>query len=82
MTAGAIRPRLEPRPIPSVVRVALPSERSVWLTAVLVCLGYFIGVKIGFALTFQPHPISILWPPNAILLAALWLRNRATGGCF
>ena len=42
-----------------------------WLTAVLVSLGYFIGVKIGFALTFQPHPISTLWPPNAILLAAL-----------
>ena len=42
-----------------------------WLTAVLVSLGYFIGVKIGFALTFQPHPISTLWPPNSILLAAL-----------
>ena len=42
-----------------------------WLTAVLVCLGYFIGTKIGFALTFRPHPISILWPPNSILLAAL-----------
>ena len=71
MTAGAIRPRLEPRPIPSVVRVALPSETSVWLTAAFVCLGYFIGAKIGFALTFQPHPISTLWPPNSILLAAL-----------
>ena len=42
-----------------------------WLTAALVSLGYFIGVKIGFALTFQPHPISTLWPPNSILLAAL-----------
>src|SRR5688572_5004926 len=70
MTAGAIRPRLDPQRIPSV-KVALPFEKSVWLTAALVSLGYFIGVKIGFALTFQPHPISTLWPPNSILLAAL-----------
>jgi two-component system, LuxR family, sensor kinase FixL len=46
---------------------------QVWITAALVCLGYFIGTKIGFALTFKPHPISTLWPPNAILLAALVL---------
>ncbi len=71
MTAGAIRSRLDSQPIPSVVKFALPSENSVWLTAALVSLGYFIGVKIGFALTFQPHPISTLWPPNSILLAAL-----------
>ena len=70
MTAGAIRPRLDPQRIPSV-KVALPFEKSVWLTAALVSLGYFIGVKIGFALTFQPHPISTLWPPNSILLAGL-----------
>ncbi len=71
MTAGAIRPRLYPQRISSVVKVALPPENSVWLTAALVSLGYFIGVKIGFALTFQPHPISTLWPPNSILLAGL-----------
>jgi PAS domain S-box-containing protein len=34
-------------------------------------LGYYVGTKVGFALTFQPHPISVLWPPNAILLGAL-----------
>ena len=72
MTAGAVRPHLDPQRIP-LVTVALPSETSVWLTAALVSLGYFIGVKIGFALTFQPHPISTLWPPNAILLAGLLL---------
>jgi len=38
-----------------------------------VALAYYFGAKIGFALTFQPHPISVLWPPNAILLAALLL---------
>src|SRR6478672_9142911 len=38
-----------------------------------VALAYYIGAKIGFALTFQPHPVSVLWPPNSILLAALLL---------
>ncbi|HEX3183701.1 MAG TPA: MASE1 domain-containing protein [Pyrinomonadaceae bacterium] len=46
--------------------------RSV-LLAVTVSAAYFIGAKIGFALTFQPHPVSTLWPPNSILFAALLL---------
>src|SRR6478736_5635652 len=36
-----------------------------------VFAGYYLGCKIGFALTFQPHPISVLWPPNSVLVAAL-----------
>src|SRR6185503_17534942 len=43
------------------------------LAALLVGSGYYVGAKIGFALTFQPHPVSTLWPPNSILLAALLL---------
>jgi two-component system, LuxR family, sensor kinase FixL len=43
------------------------------VVALLVSVGYFVGAKVGFALTFQPHPVSTLWPPNAILLAALLL---------
>lgn len=43
------------------------------LAALLVFLGYYFGAKIGFALTFQPHPVSTLWPTNSILLAALLL---------
>jgi PAS domain S-box-containing protein len=39
----------------------------------LVCLGYYLGAKLGFALTFHPHPVSVMWPPNSILLAALLL---------
>jgi PAS domain S-box-containing protein len=38
-----------------------------------VFVGYYLGARIGFALTFQPHPVSVLWPPNAILVAALLL---------
>ena len=41
------------------------------LLALSVSVAYYIGAKIGFALTFQPHPVSTLWPPNAILFAAL-----------
>jgi len=41
--------------------------------ALLVFAAYYGGAKIGFALTFQPHPVSVLWPPNSILLAALLL---------
>src|SRR5215472_14105446 len=43
------------------------------VAGVLVCAGYYLGAKLGFALTFQPHPVSVLWPPNSILVAALLL---------
>jgi PAS domain S-box-containing protein len=41
--------------------------------ALSVALAYYVGAKIGFALTLRPHPVSVLWPPNSILLAALLL---------
>ena len=41
--------------------------------ALCVFVGYYLGAKVGFALTFHPHPVSVLWPPNSILLAALLL---------
>lgn len=43
------------------------------LVALSVSAAYFVGAKIGFALTFQPHPVSTLWPPNSIMFAALLL---------
>ena len=43
------------------------------VAAVLVGVAYYVGARIGLALTFEPHPISPLWPPNAILLAGLLL---------
>jgi two-component system sensor kinase FixL len=39
--------------------------------ALAVGVVYYAGAKIGLALTFAPYPISVLWPPNALLLAAL-----------
>lgn len=43
------------------------------IVALSVSAAYFVGAKVGFALTFQPHPVSTLWPPNSILFAALLL---------
>jgi PAS domain S-box-containing protein len=43
------------------------------LAAVLVGVAYYLGSKLGFALTFQPHPISTLWPPNSLLMVGLLL---------
>src|SRR5690349_13842132 len=42
-------------------------------TAVMVFAAYYLGGKLGLALTFPPNPISVLWPPNSILFAALLL---------
>src|SRR2546423_1513106 len=43
------------------------------IAALLVAVSYYLGAKLGFALTLRPNPISTLWPPNTILLAALLL---------
>jgi two-component system, LuxR family, sensor kinase FixL len=43
------------------------------LAGFLVCVGYYFGSRLGFALTLQPNPVSVLWPPNSILLAGLLL---------
>jgi two-component system, LuxR family, sensor kinase FixL len=41
------------------------------LAACALAVGYLVGVWTGLALTFEPNPVSTLWPPNAIVLAAL-----------
>lgn len=43
------------------------------LAALLVSIAYYVGAKVGFALTFHPNPVSTLWPPNSIVFAALLL---------
>src|ERR1700756_270491 len=54
-------------------RVRAIFSRRLLLIGLWVFAGYYLGCKIGFALTFKPHPISVLWPPNSILVAALLL---------
>jgi signal transduction histidine kinase len=46
--------------------------RILW-PALTVALGYYLAARLGLAFTLQPHPISTLWPPNALLMAALLL---------
>src|SRR5688572_6592295 len=36
-------------------------------------LTYYVGVRVGFAFTLSANAVSLFWPPNAILLAALLL---------
>jgi PAS domain S-box-containing protein len=43
------------------------------LGSLCLAVAYYLGAKLGLALTFRPHPISVLWPPNSLLLAALLL---------
>jgi two-component system sensor kinase FixL len=52
---------------------AAPFEWRTMRMGLWVFAGYYFGAKIGFALTFKPHPVSVLWPPNSIVVAALLL---------
>jgi PAS domain S-box-containing protein len=56
-------------------RVSYPPlpDRGALKVALFVCVAYYLGAKLGFALTLRPSPISTLWPPNSILLSALLL---------
>src|SRR5690349_14914364 len=52
---------------------AIPALYRTSTTALLVALSYYAGSQIGFLLKPTGWPIATLWPPNAILLAALLL---------
>ena len=41
--------------------------------AITVCAGYYFGSILGLLLRLPPATPSIVWPPNAILTAALLL---------
>jgi PAS domain S-box-containing protein len=44
-----------------------------FIKALLIGGAYYAGALVGFGLTFSDEAVSTLWPPNAILLAALLL---------
>ncbi|MBV8929315.1 MAG: MASE1 domain-containing protein, partial [Mycobacteriaceae bacterium] len=50
-----------------------PRDRRPLVAALAVAAVYYAGAKIGLALTVDPFPLSVLWPPNALLLACLLL---------
>lgn len=53
-------------------------ERNLQTVAFALITGiiFYVGTRIGFALTPNGQPNSAFWPPNAILLAALLLAPR------
>src|SRR3954452_14470213 len=55
---------------------------GIFLAAVALATAYFVGVQVGIAFTLQPHAISILWPPNALVLGTLLLAPRRTWWLF
>ena len=56
----------------SRIRRVHPHVRTA-LTALLVSAAYYLGGVVGIGLMFPDSPIAIIWPSNAILLAALLL---------
>ena len=50
-----------------------PGWSALLRVGAVVFAGYYAGARLGLALTFLPLPISVLWPPNAIVLGALLL---------
>src|SRR5262245_9607986 len=49
---------------------------GVALRGLLVGAAYYFGSLLGYALIFPSSYISIIWPPNVILLVALLLSPR------
>jgi PAS domain S-box-containing protein len=49
---------------------------SLVLRGLLVSVAYYFGSLLGYALIFPSSYISIIWPPNAVLLVALLLSPR------
>jgi signal transduction histidine kinase/integral membrane sensor domain MASE1 len=81
MAAQRLPPRcgLDP-PLPmDVVRARRVGTLGLSTAGVLLASGaaYYVGSLIGLALRLTPAPPSILWPPNALLTAALLLTSPA-----
>ncbi|QPK62348.1 diguanylate cyclase [Methylomonas sp. LL1] len=53
--------------------LAYPTAHAVYLAPILAGIGYYLGAVLGVKASIMSEGIAILWPPNAILLAALLL---------
>ena len=51
------------------------SYASLALRGLLVCVAYYFASLLGYALLFPSSYISVIWPPNAVLLVALLLSS-------
>ena len=71
-------PEMEPdfgSPAPAVrtTQVLRPPDWRAVRAAVTMAIAYYLGVKVGLVLTAATSPVSVLWPPNALLFGALLL---------
>ncbi len=53
--------------------VQTTSKDRTWFVAILVGTFFFLGAKLGLALSTPPDYIATFWPPNTVVLAALLL---------
>jgi len=53
-----------------------------WTVPLAVGAAYYIAAEVGQALAFPSAPVSVLWAPNAILMAALLLAPREQWGMY
>jgi integral membrane sensor domain MASE1 len=51
----------------------IPSAFRLALSAIVAAIAYYLCAIFGLSLSFKPDYIAALWPPNAILLTALFL---------
>ena len=59
--------------LPFAVPAAAGARSHLLRVAAFVFVGYYLGARLGLALTFVPNPVSVLWPPNSVVFAALVL---------
>ena len=57
--------------VPTAVWSAIASRRA--LSVIAVCAGYYLTGLFAVFLRFSETGIAVIWPPNAVLLAALLL---------
>ncbi len=48
-----------------------------YLSALATAAGYLAGTQVGFLLTPAGLAVSVMWPPNALLIAALLITPRS-----
>src|SRR5882672_5028784 len=59
--------------VQTVPHDALKSPAAIALALVATAAGYYLGAGVALALRYPSSVHSVLWPPNAIVLAALLL---------
>src|SRR5688572_32927613 len=63
-------------PVPQLHR-AIVHQVNPYLAALVTAAGYWLGTQVGLLLTPTDLAVSVMWPPNAMLLAAFMLTPRS-----